>query len=132
MSIRHWITIRKGNETLKDIQILGNNDYFDEEFYENMGLQVTEDGEVKETEIKLSDLMVEWHEWLNRHPEKKGVGRDISKGRYYTKEVYLEYLIGNYCQLQPYRFMDLLSRHNYLDDAKGEVKERYQITIEVY
>lgn len=132
MSIRHWITVKKGDEVMKDIQIIGNNDYFDEEFYENMGLQVTEDGEVEETEIKLSDLLVEWHEWLNRHPEKKGIGRDISKGLYYAKLVYLEYVIGNYYQLEPYKFMDLLSRHNYLDDAKGEIKEGYKLTIEVY
>lgn len=132
MSTRHWITVKKGNETMKDIQIIGNNDYFDDEFYENMGLQFTEDGEIEETEIKLSDLLVEWHEWLNRHPEKKGVGRDISKGLYYAKQVYLEYVIGNYYQLEPYKFMDLLSRHNYLDDAKGEIKEGYKLTIEVY
>lgn len=129
MSTRHWITLKQNDIRLKDIQILGNNDYFDEEFYNNMGLQLTEDCTIEETEIKLSKLMVEWHEWLNRHPEKKGVGREISKDGDYTQKVYLEYRTGDYYQLQPYRFMDSLT--GYLGGVHCEIRDSFHLFIEV-
>lgn len=33
MSTRHYFSIKKGNETVFEDQILGNNDFFDDEFY---------------------------------------------------------------------------------------------------
>lgn len=128
MSMRHWVTLKKDNKKVKEFQILGNNDYFDEEFYSNMGLQLSEDCDFEETEIKLSKLLVEWYQWLNRHPEKKGVGREIVKDENYSKKIYLEYRVGDYYQLQPYRFMRLLA--DYLDDIQYEIKDGYHLTFE--
>lgn len=45
MSQRHYIEVvdKKDNSIALSLQILGNNDYFDDEFYDHMGIFIDED-----------------------------------------------------------------------------------------
>lgn len=38
MSTRHYFSIKKGNETVFEEQILGNHDFFDDKFYKNINI----------------------------------------------------------------------------------------------
>lgn len=57
MSNRHFLTIKKGSEDLHRVQILGNNDYFDEEFYNHMGMVVDEDGYCDPVELYVGNTL---------------------------------------------------------------------------
>ena len=77
---RHYIEIYKKSPRTKiyTVQILGNNDYFDEEFYNNLGIKLDEDY-CFDFEIKdFAKFVLEWHDYFERHPEKKGLP-DLSK-----------------------------------------------------
>ena len=80
MSTRHYIQVYQ-NSPWKKIytkQILGNNDFFDEDFYYNLGIKLDEDC-CFEFEIKnFAEFVLEWHDYFERHPEKKGLP-DLSK-----------------------------------------------------
>jgi hypothetical protein len=75
MSIRHYLIIRNKDldEIVENYQILGNNDYFDEEFYQNLNINIDEDCMVEQVKINYTDFLYEWNRWLDRNPEKKGL-----------------------------------------------------------
>lgn len=75
MSTRHYIQVYQ-NSPLKEMyteQILGNDDFFDDDFYYNLGIKLDEvyyfDFEIK----NFVEFMLEWHNYFERHPEKKGL-----------------------------------------------------------
>lgn len=74
MSIRHYLIIRNKDldEIVENYQILGNNDYFDEEFYQNLNINIDEDCMVEQVKINYTDFLYEWNRWLDRNPEKRG------------------------------------------------------------
>ena len=81
MSQRHYIQVYQ-NSPWKEIytkQILGNNDFFfDEDFYDNLGIKLDEDC-CFNFEIKnFADFVLEWHDYFERYLEKKGLP-DLSK-----------------------------------------------------
>lgn len=75
MSIRHYLIIKNKDldEIVENYQILGNNDYFDEEFYQNLNINIDEDCMVKPVKINYTDFLYEWNKWLDRYPEKRGL-----------------------------------------------------------
>lgn len=75
MSIRHYLIIKNKDldEIVENYQILGNNDYFDEEFYQNLNINIDEDCMVEQVKINYTDFLYEWNRWLDRNPEKKGL-----------------------------------------------------------
>lgn len=75
MSIRHYLIIKNKDldEIVDNHQILGNNDYFDEEFYQNLNINIDEDCMVEQVKINYTDFLYEWNRWLDRNPEKRGL-----------------------------------------------------------
>ena len=75
MSIIHYLIIKNKNldEIVENYQILGNNDYFDEEFYQNLNINIDEDCMVEQVKINYTDFLYEWNRWLDRNPEKRGL-----------------------------------------------------------
>lgn len=75
MSIMHYLIIKNKDldEIVENYQILGNNDYFDEEFYQNLNINIDEDCMVKPVKINYTDFLYEWNKWLDRYPEKRGL-----------------------------------------------------------
>lgn len=59
MSFKHYFIIKKDNKKVFEEQILGNDDYFDDEFYEKLNIKI-EDDIIKLTGIKIEYLFVEW------------------------------------------------------------------------
>lgn len=74
MSNRHYLKVKNKNidKVVAEYQILGNNDYFDDEFYKNLNINVDEDGVIEPVKINYIDFLYEWDKWLDRNPEKKG------------------------------------------------------------
>lgn len=61
MSQRHYIYVmnKESKKELYCSQILGNNDFFDETFYENMNIKVEDDGWFDLTKITYRDFLYE-------------------------------------------------------------------------
>lgn len=129
MSIRHYFTIEKEGKEIFSSQILGNNDYFDEEFYDSIGAELDEYCELEKQEISIFKLMVAWHEWFKRHPERLGVGLK-DKSDVTEKQIFYDYLCGLYYQLQPYFLMRDINV--YLKMGTEELKEGYKAYLKIY
>ena len=43
MSTRHYIEIYKNDELVLSEQVLGNNDFFDKEFYDSLNIEIEDD-----------------------------------------------------------------------------------------
>lgn len=129
MSTRHYFTIKKEDKEVFSSQILGNNDYFDEEFYDSIGVEFDECCELEKQEISILKLMVAWHKWFTRHPEKLGVGLK-DKPDLTEKQIFYDYLCGLYYQLEPYFLMRDINI--YLKMGTEELKEEYKAYLEIY
>lgn len=139
MSQRHYIYVMN-NSSKKELycsQILGNNDFFDETFYENMNIKVEDDGWFDLTKITYRDFLYEWHNWLNRHPEKKGFNQipEHIKERFKNNtDLLKEYLVLHYATTQSYeQQIHEITKNimNYLD-VKGKEKDSIEIYLECY
>ena len=53
MSERHYLIIKKDDKVIYETQILGNNDYFDNIFYDNLNLVLDKNYTFNETKINL-------------------------------------------------------------------------------
>lgn len=119
------------------LQILGNNDYFDDEFYDHMGIDMDEDC-CFEVEIKdFAFLTLKWHNYLDRHPEKRGLPNinkenidclknDIEQQKEF---VYLHYATALTYELQIYEVAKEISQFlNY----NGKVKDGYTLRFMSY
>lgn len=139
MSQRHYIEVLDAddNNTVFSAQILGNNDYFDEEFYDHMGI-VMDEGCCFDIEIKdFAGLLLEWHKYLERHPEMKGLPNSptsviatLKDDTELLKEyVYLHYVSSNSYEMQLFEVTKKLSPFlNY----KGIVKAEYTLRFVEY
>lgn len=127
MSIKHYFTIEKEGKEIFSSQILGNNDYFDEEFYEEIGVKLDEGCALDKQEVSILKLITSWHRWFGRHPEKLGVGL---KGDKSDKQIYYDYYYGQYYQLQPYFLMRDI--YIYLQMGTQELKEGCKAYLKIY
>lgn len=139
MSQRHYIEVvdKKDNSIALSLQILGNNDYFDDEFYDHMGIDMDEDC-CFEVEIKdFAFLTLKWHNYLDRHPEKRGlpninketidrIKNDIEQQKEF---IYLHYATALSYELQIYEVAKEISQFlNY----NGKVKDGYTLRFMSY
>lgn len=139
MSQRHYVYVidKTSNKKLYCSQILGNNDFFDEIFYENMNIVVEDDGWFEPVKITYRDFLYEWHNWLSRHPEKKGfhqVPSDIKERFGSDIDLLKEYLILHYATTLSYeQQLHEVTKNimNYLD-VKGKEKDSIEIYLECY
>lgn len=129
MSIKHYFSIEKEGKKIYSNRILGNNDYFDEEFYKEIGVKLNEDYALAKQEISILKLISAWHEWLERHPERLGVGLK-NKSDLTEKQIFYDYLCGLYYQLQPYFLMRDIDA--YLKMESAELKEEYKAYLEIF
>ena len=120
MSVRHYLIIEKEGKKVFSNQILGNHDYFDEEFYEEIGVELDDCCELEKQEINILKLMVAWYKWFKRHPERLGVGLK-DKPDITEKQIFYDYLCGLYYQLQPYFLMKDI--YIYIKPGTEELKE---------
>ena len=130
MSLRHYVSIEKDGEEVWKMQVLGNNDLFDELFYEHLNINVDEDGWVEKTQLNLPEFLIEWHEWLERHIEKQFKGPKIEKNENYAKLVFMEYSFANYYQFQPYQFAKGISE--FVNYITGDLIDGYTMFLEAY
>lgn len=129
MSVKHYFSIEKEGKKVFSDQILGNNDYFDEEFYEGIGVELDECCELEKQEINILKLMVAWYKWFERHPERLGVGLK-DKSDITEKQIFYDYLCGLYYQLQPYFLMRDI--YVYIKPGTEELKEEYKAYLEIF
>jgi len=137
MSTRHYIQVYQ-NSPLKKMyteQILGNDDFFDDDFYYNLGIKLDEvcciDFEIK----NFAEFMLEWHNYFERHPEKKGLP-DLSEHtveRFADKNsdqwkaiVYAHYAGAESYEMQLYNVAR--DMYKYLD-FDGNVLDEYTIQL---
>lgn len=148
MSNRHYLKIinKKDGRVVYVEQILGNNDYFDDEVYERLGLALNENGCSYDTEVDLVSLIFEWRKWLDRN--ERITGTSIPKYIFerfddeleQKREVYFDTYLGFYFSLQP--FMLLHNLRPYLENRVckddvgimmiGKLKKEYKAVLEVF
>lgn len=134
MSTRHYIEVYKNDESMFSEQILGNNDFFDKEFYDSLNIEI-EDDYFDQVEIEFTDFLKEWHEYLERHPEMKGIPKipEQVKERLndtdYKEYLYIHYLTTESYEMQVFKIVALISKYmNY----RGELYEGYIATLCCY
>ena len=137
MSNRHYLRLEDKNtkKTIRECQILGNNDYFDEEFYQNLNI-VVDDGMIAPVKINYADFLYEWDRWLNKYPEKKGLPempkyvRENKNINTLKKNIFLHYSIRQSYEQQLYEVTRGLYP-KYID-GNGNTKDRYEMILECY
>lgn len=134
MSTRHYIEIYKNDELVLSEQVLGNNDFFDKEFYDNLNIEI-EDDYFNQVEIKFTDFLKEWYEYLERHPEMKGIPKipEQVKERFddsdYKEYLYIHYLTTESYEMQIFRVVASIYKYaNY----RGELYKGYIATLSCY
>lgn len=138
MSIRHYLIIRNKDldEIVENYQILGNNDYFDEEFYQNLNINIDEDCMVEQVKINYTDFLYEWNRWLDRNPEKRGFPKipesvknqeDI---KIHKERICLHYLT---CQSYEQQLFEV-TRGLYPQyiDLKGNINDGWELILECF
>lgn len=136
MSNRHYLLIKYKNsgKILETHQILGNNDYFDKEFYQNLNINVDEDGTIEPIKINYINFLYEWNRWLDRNPEKKGLPKipesvknqkDI---KIHKECIFLHYLTCQSYEQQLFNITKILYP-KYIDWS-GNIKKEYEIILE--
>lgn len=133
MSFKHYFIIKKDNRKVFEEQILGNDDYFDDEFYEKLNIKIDDDI-IKLTEIKIEDLFVEWINWLERNPEINGVSFGYKIKELNNFEKYQHLLSCDYYCIQPFLLLNnikkFLSQSNEnLFSNYGKLKNGYKAYI---
>lgn len=138
MSNRHYLKVKNKNidKVVAEYQILGNNDYFDEEFYQNLNIDIDEDGVIEPTKINYLDFLYEWDRWLDRNPEKKGFPKisETVKNQEDIKIlkecIFLHYQV---CQTYEQQLFDITKKlcPKYIN-RNGESKKRYEILLECH
>lgn len=133
MSFKHYFIIKKDNKKVFEEQILGNDDYFDDEFYEKLNIKI-EDDIIKLTEIQIEDLFVEWINWLERNPEINGVSFGYKIKELNNFEKYQHLLSCDYYCIQPFLLLHNIkkflsqSNENLFKDY-GKLKNGYKAYI---
>lgn len=138
MSNRHYLMIedKKSQRGVCRCQVLGNNDYFDEEFYQNLNITVDDNGTIVPTKVNYIDLLYEWDRWLDRHPEKRGIPQiseaikecediDIVK-----ENIFLHYASSESYEQQLFEISRQL--FPFFCNWRGDIKSRYEMTLECY
>ena len=83
MSLRHYLTLKKDGEHFLSTQVIGNNEMFDEEFYNFFGIEPDEDGNFDEVEIfkdeppiaKVQKFFLQYQRYITRRlQEYDGLG----------------------------------------------------------
>lgn len=138
MSNRHYLMIedKKSQSGVWRRQVLGNNDYFDEEFYQNLNITVDDNGAIAPTKVNYIDLLYEWDRWLDRHPEKRGVPQ-IPKHRKECEDIDIvkENIFLHYASSESYeQQLFEISRQlfPFFCNWRGDIKSGYKMTLECY
>ena len=137
MSQRHYLrVINENNRILLDEQILGNNEFFDDTFYDNLGI-VVDDESFDSVEIEFTNFLNEWYAFLNRYPEMQGIPK-ISKlaEEKYDKDslewkelLYLHYLTSISYEMQIFDVTKKISKYlNY----KGQLEDDLKLILICY
>lgn len=134
MSTRHYVEIYKDDVLVLSEQVLGNNDFFDKEFYDNLNIKI-EDGYFDQVEIEFTDFLKEWYEYLERHPEMKGIPKipEQVKERFdnaeYKEYLYVHYLTAESYEMQVFRVVAAMSEYS---NYRGELDKRYVAMLSCY
>lgn len=131
MSQRHYFRVKDNNgDTVEEIQILGNHDYFDEEFYQNLGINFENDDDdylsFSDVKINYLDFLYEWDQFLKRNTNKHGIPRpNYELEKCLEKENFKEYLYEFYKGsdayiLQPFLLTRLLA-NKYINIKKEPI-----------
>lgn len=136
MSQRHWIEVRRGLAPEYRRQILGNNIFADEEFYNNLHLDIDwDDGCLEETEINLKEFMLEWWKYIARTFDIESIGKDYDMLFNWDKDddnLYSQLVYQNMGVLNQY-FSVLEHLVAYTDDFDvARLKKEYKLYISVY
>ena len=132
MTKRHYLTVKnKSRDGMNiDYQILDNNDYFDEEFYQNLNITVDDNGDIAPVKINYVDFLYEWYRWLNRNPAKKGLPQ-ISENMIDGKESAFLY----YFNVQSYEqqlFEVTRSLYPQYIDWSGNIRDGWELILECF
>lgn len=132
MTKRHYLTVKnKSRDGMNiDYQILDNNDYFDEEFYQNLNITVDDNGDIAPVKINYLDFLYEWYRWLNRNPTKKGlpqISENIIDGK---ESAFLYYLNVQSYEQQLFEVTRSLSPQ-YIDWS-GNIRDGWELILECF
>lgn len=140
MATRHYITMidKMTNEKVLRRQLLGNNDFFDDELYEALGIELDTDGNFEETEVDIVQFTYEWHQFLHRHPETLGLPK-ISKRLkkvfpedYFRKHLFYFYGTSDSYELQIFEVLKEIANILMNNGVLFSSDEKFLFTLECF
>lgn len=152
MSVRHYIYIinKKSGKEEYSSQILGNNDYFDKDFYKKFGLQISQDGCIEKStinrtilnndkyEIDFVEFFTYWRIWIDRKENRRTIGKlrqlETIPPDYREEYIYNDLIYGNYYVIQPFSIMKEINDKKFLTDdlINKNLKKEYKFYISIY
>lgn len=145
--MRHYFQIREKDNPQKIIferQLLGNNDWFDDKFYNNLNIKIDDakDGFLP-TSIPLLRFFSEWHDFLNRHSEMRGLPQfnnpfmtNLKELNYneYLEQLYLFYVGSESYEQQMFNTAKEISSiiGNVWLNIENEIAKNYVFTLTCY
>ena len=140
MAARHYLTMidkKTGDQPFRE-QLLKNNKYFDDEFYEALGIELDMDGHFEKTEVDLLQFASEWHQFLHRHPDLLGFPsvekdhKDNLSEEVYNKWIFYLYAAADSYELQIYKFLEEIALILVRNGAYADPDDRFLFTLECF
>lgn len=136
MSFRHYISVRQGSKPVYYRQIFSKNVFADEEFYENLNLDIDwRRGELRETEIPLDKFLLEWWKYISRELDTDEMYDNLDKllNLEYDDKSLLRRLTNQNRNMLVQYFLTVNELQNYTDPYNPtKMKESCKLYISVY
>lgn len=136
MSFRHYISVRQGSKPVYYRQIFSKNVFADEEFYENLNLDIDwRRGELRETEIPLDKFLLEWWKYISRELDTDEMYDNLDKllNLEYDDKSLLRRLTNQNRNMLVQYFLTVNELQNYTDPYDPtKMKESCKLYISVY
>lgn len=136
MSQRHYIAVRQGSEPVYYRQIFSKNVFADEEFYENLNLDIDwRRGELRETEIPLDKFLLEWWKYISRELDTDEMYDNLDKllNLEYDDKSLLRRLTNQNRNMLVQYFLTVNELQNYTDPYDStKIRESCKLYISVY
>lgn len=131
MASRHYLAMMD-TQTIEVFrqQVLGNNDCFDDEFYEALGIELDIDGDFGKTEVNIEQFAKEWYKFLHRNENLLGFPKPFEND---IEERPLHFfLLAESYELQMFTTMSKIANTLIDNSCLENPEDRYQFTLECY
>lgn len=135
MSDRHYliITEAKTNEEVFRKQIIGNNDFFDEQFYKSLDIDIQdffEEGCFYK-EVDVITFFIEWLKWIERSKFTIPPFSEFYKGMKNSGDIFSTIYFAEFYAYEPYSVLKIMGRYLDLTLKKEGLREGFKAYLEI-